>query len=123
MEEKQWQYGMNIVFGILLFVMPWLLGFETVIPLRSWDFFVIGVAIVGFAALAMHMRSRMGEWASLILGIWMFVSPWVLGFIGNIPARNAAWVLGVMVFLLSLWARVERTQTQRGTSGARAGSI
>ena len=113
MEQKQWQYGMNIYFGILVFVLPWLLRFETVIPVRSWDFFVIGVATIGFAALALHMRSRTGELANLILGVWLFFSPWVLGFTDNPAARNGAMILGALVFLLALWAKAEAAQARR----------
>ena len=113
MEQKQWQYGLNIYSGILLFFMPWVFGFEDVLPVRSWDFFVVGVAVVGFGALALHTRTRAAEWANLILGLWMFFSPWVLGFAQNVPARNGAVVLGALIFLVSLWAKLERTHTQR----------
>jgi uncharacterized membrane protein len=116
MEQKQWQYGLNIFAGLMLFFLPWLLRFEDVIPVRSWDFFVIGVAVVGFGALALHMRSRTAGWASLILGIWMFFSPWVLGFVQNDSARNGALMLGALVFLVSLWAKLERTSGGRVSS-------
>jgi hypothetical protein len=115
-EKKQWQYGLNIYFGIMLFSLPWVLRFEDVIPMRSWDFFVIGVAVVGFGALALHMRSRAAAWANLILGVWMFFSPWVLGFADNEPARNGALMLGALVFLVSLWAKVERNQIRPASS-------
>jgi hypothetical protein len=113
MEMKQWQYGMDIFFGILVFSMPWLLGFENTLPLRSWDFFVMGVATVGFGALALHKRSRAGAWATVILGAWMFASPWVLGFDGNEAARNSALALGALTFLYSLWAKLERMRFER----------
>lgn len=117
MSEKQWQYGMNIVFGLLLFFLPWLLGFETELPIRSWDFFVIGAAIVVFALLALHMRSELGAWAVLILGAWMIVSPWILGFSANAVARDGAMALGALVFLVSLWARLEHRRAHAGAGG------
>lgn len=113
MERKQWQYGMNIYAGIMLFFLPWVLRFENVIPIRSWDFFVVGVAIVGFGALALHKRARAAEWGSLILGVWMFFSPWVLGFADNVEARNGALMIGALVFLISLWANLERSHARR----------
>jgi hypothetical protein len=116
MEQKQWQYGFNIYLGLFLFFLPWLFGFQDVIPIRSWDFFVVGVAIVGFGALALHLRSKAAQWANLILGAWMFFSPWVLGFAHNIPARNGAVVLGGLVFLVSLWAKLERARFSRQAS-------
>ena len=39
---------------------------------------------------------------NVILGIWLFVSPWVLGYSGaQVPAWNA-WAVAVVVFLLSV---------------------
>jgi hypothetical protein len=120
MEKKQWQYGMNIYCGILLFALPWVLRFENVIPVRSWDFFVIGVAVVGFGALALHKGARMAELGSLALGVWMFFSPWILGFVDKVEARNGALVLGALIFLISLWANLERAQVRRrSTAGDR----
>lgn len=118
MQEKQWQYGLNIYSGVFLFSLPWLLRFDDALPIRSWDFFVIGVAIIGFSALAMHKGSRRAKWADMILGIWMIASPWVLGFDQNLAARYGALAVGVLVFLVSLWAFLERTQVQPGATGA-----
>ena len=113
MQEKQWQYGMIIVFGLLLFFMPWLLRFESVLPLRSWDFFVVGVAIAGAGAAALHLRARFARWITPALGAWMLASPWILGFAPNIHARNSALVLGMAVFLMGTWALLERYFAKR----------
>lgn len=53
--------------------------------------------------------NRWQDWANLILAIWLFVSPWVLGFGGPGSAAGAAaawnaWVLAVIVFLVALSA-------------------
>jgi hypothetical protein len=108
MERKQWQYGMNIYSGLMLFFLPWLLKFQDALPLHGWGFFLIGAAVVGFGALALHRPSKRAEWANLLLGAWMFISPWVLGFADNSAARNGAMVIGALVFLVSLWAKLER---------------
>lgn len=60
-------------------------------------------------------RNRPQDWMNLVLGIWLFVSPWVLGYAGgtttngaaSIMAGNAAWnawILGVLVVLNSAWS-------------------
>lgn len=118
MQRKQWQYGLNIYSGVFLFALPWLLRFEDALPIRSWDFFVIGVAIIGFSALALHKGSRAAKWADMILGIWMIVSPWVLGFTQNAAATYGALAVGVLVFFVSLWAFLERAEVQRSATGA-----
>ena len=113
MQEKQWQYGMTLVFGLLLLAMPLLLRFNSELPVRSWDFYVIGVLTAACAAAGLHLRSKAAAWLTPALGVWMFVSPWVLGFASHVEARNSAWVLGGMVFLMSLWALLERRFARR----------
>ena len=119
MQQKQWQYGMTIVFGLLLLAMPFLLHFASQIPVRSWDFYVIGAVTVASAAAGMHLRSRVAAWLTPALGLWMFFSPWVLGFVGTVEARNSAWVLGALVFLMSLWALLERRFAGRAQLASR----
>lgn len=113
MQQKQWQYGLTIVFGLLLLAMPFLLHFASQIPVRSWDFYIIGTVTVASAAAGLHLRSRVAAWLTPALGLWMFVSPWILGFGDNVEARNSAWVLGALVFLMSLWALLERRSAGR----------
>lgn len=53
--------------------------------------------------------NRWQDWANLILAIWLFLSPWVLGFGGPQSTAGAvaswnAWVLAVIVFLVALSA-------------------
>jgi hypothetical protein len=59
--------------------------------------------------------SRHQDWALLILSIWLFISPWVLSFGHAAGAANGssvvasraawdAWILGVILFLVSLSA-------------------
>src|ERR1700730_528679 len=40
------------------------------------------------------------DWINLICGIVLFVSPWTLGFSGELMAARAAWVGGVVIFLV-----------------------
>ena len=50
---------------------------------------------------------------SLLIGIWLFLSPWILGFNGLNPAAwtlnpiaTNAWIIGTMIMLLALLAFV-----------------
>jgi len=46
------------------------------------------------------------KWTSIVLivlGIWLLLSPWVLGFSSlNLPAWNNA-VFGILIILFTLW--------------------
>jgi hypothetical protein len=49
--------------------------------------------------------NRWQDWGNMVLGAWMFVSPWVLGFapFGEVPALSA-WMLGSAIALLAVMA-------------------
>lgn len=42
-------------------------------------------------------------WIKLILGIWLIVSPWILGYWSVSAALWSQIVVGVLLILLSLW--------------------
>ena len=44
------------------------------------------------------------EWVNAVLGAWLFISPWVLGFSGNGAAAWSAWIVGGLVLIFALWA-------------------
>ena len=47
-------------------------------------------------------RVRWQDWANLLLGAWLFISPWILRSSG-IYNRDAWWV-GALIFLVAVWA-------------------
>ena len=46
--------------------------------------------------------NRLPTWANLVLGAWLFISPWVLGMTAG-PAWNS-WVVGAVIFVVALSA-------------------
>ncbi|WP_457631354.1 SPW repeat protein [Oceanithermus sp.] len=44
------------------------------------------------------------EWINVVLGGWLFVSPWIFGFTGNSGAAWSAWLVGGLVLILAAWA-------------------
>lgn len=46
------------------------------------------------------------DWISLLLGIWLFLSPWQLLYVDVSPvASEAAWVIGTALFVVGLLSR------------------
>ena len=52
----------------------------------------------------MKAWSRWQDWTNLVLGVWLFLSPWLLGFAGSAAAAWNAWLLGAVVVVFALWA-------------------
>ena len=44
------------------------------------------------------------EFLLMALGIWVFISPWVLGFSDQTRAAWDNWITGAVIFLLAFWA-------------------
>ncbi|TFU14942.1 SPW repeat protein [Thermus tengchongensis] len=98
---QRWQDWANLVLGVWLILSPWLLGFSGT-PAAMWNAVIVG-AVVGLMAL-MHLRGGplWEEWVNVILGIWLILSPWILGFSGMGNAMWNALIVGVLVGILAL---------------------
>lgn len=46
------------------------------------------------------MQQRWQDWVGLILGVLLFLSPWIVGFSGAASAAASAWVIGVITVVL-----------------------
>lgn len=52
------------------------------------------------------MRKRWQDWVGLVLGVLMFLSPWLVGFSAEVYAASSAWALGaatVVLFAIALF--------------------
>jgi hypothetical protein len=68
----------------------------------AWDAWILGAIIflVSLSALA-----RMAFWqerVNTVLGIWVFIAPFVLGFTGLANAAWNHWIVGALVFLVGV---------------------
>ncbi len=117
-EPRRWQDWSNLVLAVWLFISPWVLNFAAgatpagaslpagggAVYGAGWNAWVFGVITAIVTLWAMAQRSAWQEWLSLLIGIWLFVAPWVLRFAGT---RNAAWdhwIVGVLIFAVSVSA-------------------
>ncbi|MHB1416320.1 MAG: SPW repeat protein [Chloroflexota bacterium] len=101
----RWQDWVNLIAGAWLFVSPWVLV-TTFDAASSWNAWAVGAAVFLVALWALYYPgSRIAEWINAALGAWLFISPWVLGFVvvATSQAWNA-WITGFVVFWVALWA-------------------
>jgi hypothetical protein len=94
----------NLIFGAWLFASPWVYGF--VDGVAGWNAWIMGalIALVAIAALAAFAEWE--EWINLVLGLWVLVAPWALGFTQNTSAMGNHVVVGIVVAVLAaieLW--------------------
>jgi hypothetical protein len=102
---QRWQDWANLILGIWLFISPWILGLISPRSGSVGDFWWVGAFIFLLALWSLGMRGPVvAEWLIVLLAIWLFISPWVLGF-SHVPrAAWNAWIFGVIAFFLALSA-------------------
>ena len=93
----------SLVVGGFLFVSPWL--FASVHGIMGHDAWVSSVLIVSLSVTALVAFAEWEEWGLLTIGLWLAMSPWVLGF-HNATAMKVNVGVGLVVAYLAamdLW--------------------
>jgi hypothetical protein len=95
-----WASGQNVVFGIWLPFAPFILGHGTDTRLL-WHDIGIGLAIILFSMLrtSTAIRHPWPAWVNLVLGGWLVIAPWALGYVHVTGAFWNDTVVGISVIL------------------------
>ena len=98
---KRWQDWAEVVLGILLIISPFAFS-SLAVPSAEWTAFIGGILLVIFGLWNLSSpANRTGEWLAGLLGVLVFIAPWVLGFSGLGAMAWSAWVIGVLNVLLA----------------------
>jgi len=104
--------------GIWFFISPWVYGsYVHAVAVNNW---VVGALTILFAAirLARPAYATGLSWANMVLGIWIFCSPWIYGYAGADARFTNSIVVGIVLFvcsLISLWVSAPRIPRSTGT--------
>lgn len=93
----------NLILGAILFISPRIFAFSA--GPESQSAYISGIVIVVFSIAALASFAVWEEWLNLIVGLWVIVSPWLLGF-PNTTAMTVSVAIGVLVVALAaveLW--------------------
>ncbi|WP_407169458.1 SPW repeat protein [Bradyrhizobium sp. ORS 111] len=99
----------NLVAAIFLLAAPWL--FVHANQTAAIDLRTSGVVIAVLSLAAIVAFSVWEEWANLFVGLWLIISPWVLGFTHSRAMHFSIAAGAVVAFmaLLELWLEYEKT--------------
>jgi hypothetical protein len=107
MNTQHWQDWLVAVVGLWLIISNWLLGYAPAELMTGnmifWNSILSGIAalVLGLAALSSFRIWE--EWADVVLGAWLVVSPWVLGFIGMELASWNVMACGIILIVSAVW--------------------
>src|SRR6266446_4920086 len=88
----------NLILGAILFFSPWMFGFGA--GMASQNAYIAGIVIAVLAIAALAAFAVWEEWLNLIVGLWVLVSPWVLGFQGT-TAMTVHVIIGAAVAIIA----------------------
>ena len=113
-----WQDWANAIVAVWFFVSPWILQFGAGAPATAgdaatvgvpgavqaaaWDAWVLSVLVFLVAISAISRMDFWQEYVNIVLSIWIFIAPWVLGFTLLPRASWDHWIVGVLIFLFSI---------------------
>jgi hypothetical protein len=99
----QWEDWIGIALGAWLLVSPWVLGFSDY-SAATINAGLLGIALMAAETLNLDVHDSMEEWFDIVLGLWLLVSPAVLGFASSQPATASTAATGLLTIAFAAWA-------------------
>ena len=103
-----------LIAGIVLFFAPLVAQFGEA-GVANWTAHIVGAVVIAVSAKMLLTPADWSKWAYIVLGLAIFLAPWVLGFSGMAVASWTHIVLGLAVGGIGLWRLF--VPTEPGTSG------
>jgi FtsH-binding integral membrane protein len=110
MNEQHWQDWLVAIVGAWLVVSNLVLSY--VIPETApaaldatifWNALVTGAAAILLGGMAIAAFTLWEEWADIAIGLWLVVSPWILGFADIQLAMWNVVLSGIVIILSAAW--------------------
>lgn len=122
MREQRWRKETIIDFiklalAVFLILTPWVFGYTSA-NVASGNAWISGV-VIGLTSIAAIINLAVWEeWVSLVTGLWVAISPWLLGYQATVTsAMRANAAIGIAIVLL---VAVELAMIQRNPSYSKA---
>jgi hypothetical protein len=103
--HRAWEDWGSMGFGLVIVISPWLAQTPEN-QAATVNAMTVGALVIFIGAVELQFIRRWEEWCEFALGVWLVISPWVLGYsgLGTLTAMHV--ILGVLVAalaLLELW--------------------
>lgn len=96
---------LNILAGIWLIIAPFILGYSSITG-ALWNDIIVGAAVLLFAIVRAvgDARANWASWIDLLLGIWLIIAPFAIGYSAISAALWNDIILGIAVVVFALWS-------------------
>ena len=114
-----WQDSVNVLLGVWLVISAWILQFAD-IQAALWNAVVFGLVVAAVALSALVRFREWEEWVDIAIGLWLIVSPWILGFAalgagvegGSVAATWNFVLVGIATLGMALWSIRDHRQSE-----------
>lgn len=96
----KWGSTLNLLLGVWLLFSPWALHL-TGAAISNYVIFGIIAIVVASCSLVVADHNHVPAWINLVVGIWTFISPWVLGYAGNGVALWNGIAVGILMIVFA----------------------
>lgn len=107
MKTVNWLNWLVAVAGLWELLSPFALGYSA-LTVAMWNAIIVGAVLVvlgAWAALYKEVKTdRTLDWINVILGVWLVVSPFALGYSDTVTAMWNNIIVGVVALVLAGWA-------------------
>jgi hypothetical protein len=97
------QKPVGLLLGLWLLSSPWVLAYVWHKE-ATWDAILSGIVLLAIALVALFRPWIRPAWANVAVGLWLAMSPWVLGFGHLTGAKWNVVAIGAAITLLGLWS-------------------
>jgi hypothetical protein len=98
-----WQDSLTFLLGVGLFFSPWLFDFAAVAT-AAFNAHIVGAVLMVMALMALFAFQRWEDWVSGLLGAWLLISPWFLGFNATMAPTLTHVLAGIAAVVLAIWS-------------------
>lgn len=111
----RWQDWAEVVLGVVALLSPLWVDTSTK---AMWTMIVLGalIAIDGLLSLAMPAMVA-SEGIQVVLGVLLFISPWVMGYSAMTGASWTSWIVGVLTVAAGAVALPAANSAHHGLAG------
>jgi len=106
----RWQDWLAIGLGVWLLLSPWQLG-HTLNHAATANACGVGIVVIVYDLISGGRLVEQGqEILNILLGAWLFLSPYALNFRDEIGATRNAMAVGIAIVVLAIWQIFDATR-------------
>ena len=110
---KYWQDWLNYFLGLWLFGSPWFLEHSMITGTPQagtqamFSLWTVGLCVVLLTSIVIEGLRAWAELIILVLGAWLLLSPWILGFSASPVLMWNSVIVGALILIFAGWRLAE----------------